>query len=350
MAINVETVKQKRYGIFDQAAWGTAALDTVNLTNAQVAPQGFQLDVDALSIVPNVNVRPGKQSVGTRRPFTESNIHDTKGVSPIFPLPAFEAKKDEIDFFIYAMMQACTEGVATPYIKTFTIADGQPDFSASAGMFITAFERFYTASKSRKIKDAIMKSLTLRLEPGGRLMVSGELMGRGAMVENANPSGTWARSDSNSADFFWFHNINRCTLDTGSGATPVRLTGPLEVTFSNDAEPFGSDGSGNTESVAIVNWNIGLKMQIQDDPTVNIRNPLEVAHRLGSVCTLELGWGTNPPAADGDLEITATFQITDVSPDSANVLGLELTGLIGTSAIGTSPITIIMANAIDRVW
>jgi hypothetical protein len=349
MAIDVESYKQKRYGIVEQATWGTAMADSSVLDNG-TTNNGVQLDIDALSIQPAVNVREGKQSQGTRRPFSGAATHDTNGVSPIVTLPAFEAKKDDLDLFLYLVTQSCSEAVGTPFLKTYTIADGQPDFSANAGFFTTFFERFATASKSRKINDAIARSLTLTLEPGGRLMVAGELIGRGAMTENANPSGAWSRADSANADYFFFEYLNRCTIDFGSGATAMRLTGPIEFTFSHDCIPFGHDGSGAKESFAIANWQIGVKLQVQDDPTVNVRNPFEAAHRLKTICDLEFGWGNDPPSADGDFEIICEVRFTDISPDGAPILGLEATGVIETSDITNSPITMILGNAIDRGW
>jgi hypothetical protein len=341
MAIDISTPQQKRYGIAEQTTWGTAVADTA---------AAIQLDVDPFSIVPNVNIREGRQSQGTRRPFTGSRIHDTKRVAPTFSLPAMEAKKDELDYFLYAIMQSVSEGATTPFSKTFTIPDSQPDFSSSAGFFMTFWERFPVSLRSRKLKDVIAKSLTLSCEPGGRLMVAGEFVGRGAMIEGANPTGTWTRSDSDNADYFFWEDIDRFTMDFGSGAVNLRPSGSFEITLSHDATPFGHDGSGNFETFAIVNWNLELKMTIADDLTANIRNSFESAHRQGTVCTLEIGWGNDPPSADGDLEITCQCQITDVSPDSADILGIEVTGAIATSNTSNSPITIILANALDRGW
>jgi len=349
MAIDIRTPKEKRYGIVEQATWGTIMVDTSVLDNG-TTNNGVQLDIDPFTINPAVNIREGRQSIGTRRPFSGSRTHDMKRVAPLISLPAFEAKKDELDLFLYAIMQSVDESDTTPFLKTYTIADTQPDFSADAGFFMTFWERFPASSTSRVIKDVIAKALTLSCEPGGRLMLAGELIGRGAMGQNANPTGDWSRADSENTDYFFWEDITRFTCDFGSGPVDLRPSGAFEFTLAHDALPYGNDGTGEFEIFAIRNWQLGLKMIIGDDLTAVIRNQFESAHKDGTVCTVEIGWGTATPAADGDLEITCEVQFTDVVPDSADILGIEVTGQIVTDLITDSPITIILVNTVDRTW
>jgi hypothetical protein len=338
MAKTIESPKEKQYGLLEQATWGTAIAESSSVLKIDTA--GFTID-------PDVKIRESNQSHGTRRPYVGELIAHTNRSAPLIGVPSIEAKQGLLDYFLYLLFQSVTEGAVTPYSKTFSILDVQPDFSVSAGMFATLWERFADANTSRKVKDVIGKSITLSCAPGEPLMVSVELVGRGAVTETENPSATWTRPTDN---FWYWEQIDRATLNWGAGLMDLTLQG-FEISMSHAAIPYGNDGAGNFETFGVTNWDLGFKLKVGEDITQDIRTNFLVALKAGTDIIFNIGWGNaSPGTVDGDLDLAWRGRVTKVTPHLEEILGIDVEGKILTTAVGTSPITIIMANAIDRTW
>jgi len=336
MAIEIINVKEKRFGLVEQATFGTAEADT----------SAFPLECPPFSFDASVNVRSFAQSVGSRRPHQNEQINDIKRSAPVAAIPAFPAKHEILDYLLYGMMQAVTEGGSTPWDKTFTIPNTQPDFSASAGEFFTLFERFPGSNNSRKMADAIVRSLTLSCNPGELLMVSAEFVGRGAVTENDNPSASWAAKGN---DFWYFEDIDRASINFGTSKN-VKLQG-FELRIANAVLPYGNDGSGNFETFGLTDWDISLRMTIGEDSTNTIRQIVKAALSGNTLGSFQIGWGNVVPGTDdGDLDLAGKWKLTRVDANAEPMLGVEIEGKLLTDAIANSPLTIVLANAVERSW
>lgn len=337
MAKTVVSPKEKQYGLLAQTTWGTAITESTDV---------LKIDTSGLTIDPDVKIRESSQSHGTRRPYVGEVIAHTNRSAPLISLPSIEAKQELLDYFLYLLFQTVTEGVSTPYSKTFTILDAQPDFTANAGMFATFWERFTTGTHSRRAVDVICKSLTLSCVPGEPLMMTAELIGRGEVTENVTLTATWTRP----ADTFWYwEQIDRATAYLGS-SYDLNLQG-FEITLTHAALPYGNDGSGDFETFAMTNWELTFKLKIGEDTSIYIRRLFHNYWKAGSNGTFRIGWGNATPGTDnGDLDLAWTGRITKVTSHLEDVLGFDVEGKILTTATTSSPITIIMANNIDREW
>lgn len=337
MAKTVISPKEKQYGLLEQATWGTAIAESSSI---------LKIDTAGLTIDPDVKIRESNQSHGTRRPYVGELVAHVNRSAPLISIPSVEAKQGLLDYFLHLLFQNVTEGAVTPYSKTFTILDTQPDFTANAGMFATFWEKFGSSSTSRRAIDVICKSITLSCAPGEPLMVSAELIGRGAVQESVTLTETWTRP----ADSFWYwEQIDRATANVVSERN-LNLQG-FEITLTHAALPYGNDGSGDFETFGITNWELTFKLKIGENTADNIRQELQVAWKAGTNGSYRIGWGNAAPGTDdGDLDFAWTGRITKITSHLEDILGFDVEGKILTTVTTSSPITIIMANAIDRSW
>jgi len=257
--------------------------------------------------------------------------------------------KDEIDHLIYAFFQQVTEDAATPFKKAFTLHTTQPDFSVSAGYFQTIWERFATASQSTKICDAIAESLKFTVEPGGMLMYEVVLVGRGAPVTTANPSGAWSLADHDeSTDFYYCEDLADISF-TKDSPVSLTLTGPMEIGFSRELHLIGHDGSGNFETFGLGPPTLDFSFTVLDDSTFRI-GKLQTAHQEATQCHIITYWGASDGSADGDLVFNFYGKLNSVEPVNDDIQGVKVTGKMLGADASTAPITLTMSNTKDRTW
>ena len=337
MAKTIMSPKEKQYGLLEQSTWGTAIAESTSV---------LKIDTAGLTIDPDVKIRESDQSHGVRRPYKTELIAHTNRSAPLISIPAIEARQALLDYFLYLLFGWVTEGVSTPYSKNFGMLSTQPDYTADAGMFVTFWERFATGSISRRVIDVICKSLTLSCVPGEPLMMSAELIGRGAVTENVSLTATWTHP----ADSFWYwEQIARATANFGS-SLDLNLQG-FEITLTHAALPYGNDGSGNFETFAMTNWELTFKLKIGEETDNNHRQTFHTAWKAGSNGAYRIGWGNATPGTDnGDLDLAWAGRITKITSHLEDILGFDVEGKMLTTVTTASPITIIMANNIDRTW
>ena len=339
MAILTYGNKEKRYGIgkVAQGTWGTAVLDDADF---------LELACEATTINRDVKHRMSNQSHGTRFDIATEAVNDVKRCAPTISFKGI-AKQDEIDHFLYAWFQNVVEGVSTPFDKTFTMAAGQPDFSADAGHFLTVIERHPQASKSISMKDCIASSLKLSAAPGEMMMYEVELVGRGTVDETSNPSGTWTIEGN---DYWYTEDMDRYRwYPVGWVDMHLSPDAGWEISLTQDVVLIGADGSGNCETFGLTNRKGEFTINALDDGSA--ASSLMSHHRLGTQLDFNIAWGNATPGTDDvDFDITFSGKLTDVTRDNADILGATATGImLGDTGILT-PITIVMANAEDRTW
>jgi len=333
--------KDKRYGFAEQPIWGTAVAD---------AGAFQEIDCEASEIKADVKYRETPGAHATRN-MTYGDIGaDQKGALPKLSISG-EAKFDEVDYFMHAFFQNVVEGAITPFSKTFTLPSTQPDLTAiatiaAAGQLLTLIERFPAASTSKMIKDVISNSITLSCAPGERLKFTSELVGRGITTFNSNPSGTWTRA---AAEYWHWEDLDRFTINWGAGAQTLVPVGPIEITLGCDVVGVGQDGAGNAQALhALFNRALTFSLTFNRDAQAG---SAKTNWGAGTAITCNIGWGNaSPGTVDGDLDITFTGKIETVEDTNEDILGTTIAGRIIAPDATTAPLTIIMANAIDRTW
>ena len=332
MALEHTSGKDKRYGHAEQSVFGTEVADGAAFN---------ELDTDHFNIDKDVQTIETDDAHATRNPTYDDQTNNVNGSAPSFTVSG-DAKRLELADWLYAHFQKVVEGATTPYDKTFTFptTPAQPDFTVDAGYFATFIERFPTASYSWKVIDAISQELTLSGNPGEYVKFAQAWMARGAGSETANPSGTWT---INPKDRWHWADIARVTID----GTAVTMTAGWEVKLSRTLDKVGH-GSGSFDTFGLVLNKLTFKMVILKDA---LTQSMMTKLKAGTGITVNLGWGNVTPGTDdGDLDITFTAKLLTVKPNNEDTQGIELTGNILAATPGAEPITIIMADAVDRTW
>jgi len=339
MSITVRTPKEVTLGIAEQTTWGTPIGDSSAFDQLQSKMSPIQEDIFQAG-------RDGAR--GNRLEDVGEYVFHEKGAMPECPISDLWLPRSMTSLLLYTGMQQVTEEGTTPYKKTFTPHATQPDFStAGQGKFITIIQKLPEASASRKICDAILKSMTLKWEPGASpLIFGGEFVGRGAVTRDANPSGTWTIP----ANAFWYHNdMVRATMNFGSPFSPT--FGPLELTWLNNVFAVGQVSTGSKPETIGIKDHKGsvLKGSVMYDSDTD---GLFGYWAAGTAGELNFGWGSGTPgSADGDLDITIYGVLTSVKFSEKDALMIDFEFLIaGSSSASKQPLTIIHADATHHLW
>jgi len=350
MALVTLSPKVWRYLLAEQAAWGTAELDSIDFNAAN---NGAQLDIEHADYDEGISVLSRNVAAATRNPIAADQLPHVKQATPVVTMTG-EAKQGELDLFLYMLFQKVTEGATTPFSKAFTFdKTGQPDFTVTSpqeGFFTTLIvDDPYTAtsSQSLKFKDLVSRKLTLTCSPGEYLKFNTEIMGIGAPSHDAaTASGTVARS----TDSFWHYaDIARATVNDGS-SHDLDLEGVFEIGLTNTLTPIGQTG-GEYATFVLGARPCTFKFSVVHGA---ITDTLRTAQRAGSQCDWRIGWGHATPGTDnGDLDIAFSGKI---NPDGitlnqgGEVSLVDVSGVILADDKDADGVTITMANALDRTW
>ncbi len=330
MAVTVNSRHDTDILFAEQATWGTAITGGSAFTI---------LDVASSVIDPDIKERLADRSNSGSRVLIDENVqYDTKGSAPKITI-AGDAKKLDLADMLYAVMQNVSEAVGSPFLKTYTFGATQPDFTASAGHFLTLVEDHPTASTSKAMRDVICTDLVMKCSPGERLQMSATLMGRGTLDETYNQTVSNART---AESFFYFEDIT-----TFSG-NAVALN-PLEVEVKIALPRATGAGVDKSNLGEFLTWAI---------PEYTVEATFKVLRESGSQ-TLQalrgtdinhawvLQWGDG--TADGTLKYTIQGQLAaaDSENDDLNSIIFKLKG-VKTS--GAAPLTVLLADASDRSW
>lgn len=335
----IQTPREKRYGFAMQGTFGTAEADTVSTT---------ELDCEALEVNRDVKELEIAGAHGSRQQNAGDIIIHQNEAMPSFTIEAF-LKKEELAQFLALYFQVIVEEGSAPFKKTLTLSDSQPDFQGGNGYFVTFFERVSEASKSIKVKDALMKSMTLTISADQPLKASMEFVGLGIPDVTSNPSGTWTRTDFTDTNLFYRSKVDICQVVLTAGTKAFHLH-ELELSFSRSVVGVGQDGSGGFKDYALAQPENKFKLTVPKDSDWS---DVIADHNIGTEIDLRVGWGNaSPGTIDGDLDF-AIHGIMD-GPDGATKTHDEL--ILGTmtgrmlKSGSTESITIIMADNIDATW
>jgi len=331
-----QTPNEFRYGIAQQTALGTAVAD---------AGAFVELDCEPTEVNYGVKQLDQPSSHGMRYKTDNDIITHQYGVMPSVTLSGI-ANHNSLDYFSYAFCQSVTEATATPYLKTFVVHASQPSFNSiasvsSEGQLLTFVLRDPEASKSVKLTDCIAKSITYTWSQGEPLKYSVELVSRSAVSFSSNPTGTWTKVTS--GDFWYFEDLDTVTIDS----TSFHLNS-FELSLSQDVLPIGQDGSGNFADYGLVNKQLGFKVKVVKDADWEA-NLTAWTGNTAIDGDIKIGTGT----ADGDITFDFRGKLnaeTGAQKVHDDLVHGEINGVLTHDGSSALPLTIGIANAVDRTW
>ena len=337
--IDLYTVLDERFALIEQGTWGTAA---------GTADASHGIHTAGFDIIPAVNVPMPDRARAQRYQHNDNIVPNEKGVvsEVVVPTPAL---KDQLDFFVYGCMQTAStdiaEGTATPFQKTFTFPQTQPDFQNNEGMLLFLLNYMPVAAVSHYLMDGVASQLVFSCAPGandGVLHLEGTVKGR-TQVETFTYTGTATYPDVETTDFFYFHDI--VTASHGGGAMILGDNG-FTITIDTGLIPYGQ-ASGKFQNFAMTEPKVTTTVQALWDTLMRA----EMANmRAGTASALTFTWGTT--GTDGYLNFALNGKWTEPRSLSKAKEGEFVTmthtatGLYGT----TEPLTLTIANAKDRTW
>lgn len=262
------------------------------------------------------------------------------------------------DEVMYAFFQAVSEDATTPFTKTFTWFDTQPDFDTNNGKFLTFGKYFPGSSVGWRVKDCIASGLKLTLNRDELLMAEVHWVGNGAVDDATDFSGgTFERgldgpggSDAQSTQYgtYHFNQLDSVTLNIdGGGATGVILQS-LTIDMNQEVEGLGPDGSGEWENYGVHSRSGTIELQLLKG--TSFESALSSQESDGS-CQLVLNFGSAGATSDGEMQWTVNFKMTE-DPDTEEdaMLAGVIKGELSAPTASGDMVTAIMSNAIDRSY
>lgn len=320
-------------GLAEAATWGTAVLDSAAFA---------QIKCENPIIVPDVKLHDEPASRGVRYIDVADLVRNEKGSMPKLSISNAHARTNDLALIFYLFFQNVTEGASTPFSKTFTFHSTQPDFTANAGCFASAIVKMPGSSLCLKMNDVICEHLNIKCDPGGRLMYTADLVGRGAVTLNSNPSGTWTIADD---EFYYFEDMAAFSHNFGGAVSPV-LSGGWELDLTQKMTPSGQD-SGNFQT-----WAIGEYGGTFKATWVWNTNTMPTAFAAGTPGSISLRWGNaTPGTVDRDLSFAMYGVLEEAPINHGDVISQDITlKIAGDVSAATQPITVILADAQDKLW
>ncbi len=239
MAINnsIFAPSQSCWGIAEETTFGTAVADTgsYEMCEGPLPSVDYGLQRD-LTVKNNL----------TRVVSTANQYSTTTGTMRAITFGDVVIRRTDLCNYMVAMMQNEAEATSGAYVKTFTwtTTNTQPLFSSNAGKFYTVGVVGPIASYMQKFTSCILKDLTLKPGPQGRLSASGTWISGFAPATTANFTTTnFAFQTQN------YYNCYAMSLKQIAGSDVVLYDWSLK--FENGAVPMSWGTTGYAESYAL---------------------------------------------------------------------------------------------------
>ncbi len=335
----VQSPKQKQYGFAIQTAFGTGIADGAAFFAVDNPPFEINRDVKELTV---------EGAHGSRFQNDTDIIVHNRNAMPSFTVETF-LKKEELIYYLAAMFQNVVEAT-TPFGKTYTFPAGQPDFQADNGYFFTWIERDpVSGAFSTKAVDCILKAMTITLAGDEPLKASMEWVGKAIPAINANPSGTWTRT--NPDNLFFMSDLDVVTINFGGGVKSHHLTG-MEMAFSREVIGVGQDGAGGFQTYALGSLTNIFKMSVIKDSDYVTG---QANHAAGTPIDFRIGWGNaTPGSVDGDLDFAGHGKLNGpdgLTKEHNDPMVAVYSGKLTENAAGSIvPMTTILCDGVDASW
>lgn len=333
---NVYSGKEVQLGIAQEAAFGTAIADAGAFV--QIAEFG------SISIDYGVFQDLGPKNRGKRISY-DADIHTTQtGGLRVITISDIIFRKTDLAEFLYAVFQSVTEAAATPYMKTFSVADDQPDYQTNQGYFCTLAIKNPIGGMDEKFTSCICRELDLSVDlvgGDGRLRGNATFISGFAASTAQTMSGTWAIATQAYFDAALFDTKTLFTND-------IVLYG-MTLNINNNATRHGNTSAGNCEgySIGIPEIAITGTVNYKYDPNVQA---LLANYLAGTEGVIEIGYDTGTPA-DGDVVFDINeAQIVGYERDDDRAEGVARTlNFKGVATAAATP-EVRVADAVDQAW
>jgi hypothetical protein len=174
-------------------------------------------------------------------------------------------------------------------------------------------------------------------------------MGRGAVDATFNPTiANWIRA---AETFFYFQNIGG--LKTNFGGVVSHDINSFNLSIMNNATPVGVEtgGTGLFKTFALGPYSAKGVIRI---PYSSAAMTLLTKFYSGADGTVQLWWGTESPAADGDLKIELNAVI-DAAPreldyKGVHVIAFSFEAVTDKANSADDSLTITLCDANERTW
>ncbi len=353
MAINadVHAPQQWELAIGEEIALGTAQTTAASFKLLHITHHG--------SVALSGLTRDTTQRARGQRVMHTQDVYLTKAGGQVSLPFAAIATSATLDYLLYLVIQDLVrEAASTPFAKVFEwdSTTTQPDFAAisgaaSPGKLVTLLQRGPVASEHRRLTSAILRELTLRLDPalnGGRLTCEGTFW---SGLSNAfSPSQNQSITGATQPGTAYYHFATLATKTLGGSDL---VLGGFELRLENRAARVGSDASGDAQTYALgvpgYRATGSVTVKYDDNTKDTIDNFLTSA--FDTQLVLAWGSGADPVTTDGDLLIKLNVNFTGNAFDFGREDGVFLTLPFVCVDDGTNEaVEIEIANAADRAW
>lgn len=333
---------ESKVGLSQEATFGTAIADNGTFVSLEAdIPTGIDY-----GLFQDINAK----NTGSRVKENDQDFHTEAGGLRVISLTNWKPRRTDLAELAYSCFQNVSEGVTTPFTKTFTW-DGsqgtpttQPNFASNAGYFFTLGVDEPIASFHKKWTSCIARSLTFtsNMTGGGdgRLMGSAEIISGFTTAHTANFSGTWSYA---AQPYYYFNQPSTLQLNS----LDLVVYG-FTVTFVNNAVRVGNNSSGNAQTYGLPLYQAtGSVTAKYDTKTQGI-----IADFLaGTSRKLQIATGT--PASAGHFDITLNAIVhTGPAKDYGRAEGQAITfPFEALYDSGGNPLaTLTISDALDQTW
>ena len=340
--------KEGAFGVAEETTFLTALADSVDFT--EIATEAAPVDPDAKR-----EEVPGAHQ--TKQPTLQDILNHTKGSMPTVTIKG-PASIYEMDNYLYMFTQKVIDVVASPMTKTFTPHATQPDFSVSAGMFMTAIKRFPVASTSVKLTSCVVNSIKLSIERDGFLQNEASLISPVAPDFTSNPSGTWERgldgpggSDAKATNYgmLHFNDIDSAVIKLNGGGDLAVTLETFEMNLAyEEVKGVSPDGAGGWQTLGFKGISGDFSIGLLKDSTVESA----IANRdANGDIEFILNFGATGAAVLGELQLTMFGKIDGaIEIDEEGLIGANIKATMMADTSATDMFEIILSNGILRGW
>ncbi len=340
MAINqiIYAPTQSRWGIAEESAFGTAIADTASyeMCEGTIPTMGWGLQRD-LTV----------KFDGGRVIKSGNQYSTTTGQIRALAFSDVILRRTDLCNYTVAVMQNVTEETGSAYGKTstWTSTTTQPTFVTTSGKYYTIGIVGPIASYMQKFTSCILRTLTLKPGPQGRLAASGEWISGFAPATTANF--TVANFLFNTQNYY---NCNAMSVKQIAGSDIVLYD--WSVTFDNGAVPMSWGSAGTCESYALACNDQGYKV------TGNIVTKYDAVSQA-YIADMLAGTGRKIQLSIGTVNVAGYFDITlnscifgdgtdkDYGRPEGQAISLPFTAVYdGSNALAT----VTVGDGVDQVW
>lgn len=353
MAINgVVHPPTARFGICEEATFGTAILDNTDWDGVAVT-EGFMLECPVPTGIDYGIFQDHEIKNRGGRVAIDSDTFTTQvGQTRIIPVNDIIVRRKDMGHLLYGVCQNVSEAATTPYQKTYTLTGvagsetTQPDFSASAGMFMSLGLYDPIASYHRKWTSCVIRNLTIKWDGAAgsdnRVRADAEFISGFTTTSTANFSGNWGFQTQNYIEFGTGHGAGARQL----GGNDIVVYG-FEVTINNGANRIGWNTTGNAETYAIPSYEVTGSVKTKYD--ANTQGAI-AAFIAGTNQAVRLTVGSDGAAGYFDINLP-TCKYTGATKEYGAEYGQAIDlpfKAFGTTAAAMA--TFSIADAVDRTW